>query len=509
VQAELDALAESVDAVSDLLLAESVFQMVKGSPSGSAATLDTMAKGQRPPEPEVVATPRGGTVLYHRIALLFGPGTAPPAWTSVPPTPRSTAAPEVDAWLAGLIGDPSTVECSAVPAGASAAVPVTLAQLALRPLDLLAAVQSPGEMDARIARHLAAPSTVDYDTASGAARPLGAVIELMTVAAELLGRGRPLTEADLAPPGQASATPAGASELDGRAAAAIQALTAARTALAAAPTSADAQAALSAFGVPGALAGGSGPDLLTVVDARLAAATAATSAGDRLAAVFGRGFPLVPRFTPSATPGPEPALGDDPSSTVESWLAQLGRVRPAVGSLIDVRMLSRALGASFDRPRIAQLPGDVAGWAGLPFGSEDQRPRSGLVSLALAGAAPPAAGQPWSGLLLDAWPEVIPSREEEAGLSFHYDAPGTQAPQAILLAMPPTTGAWSVEHIERTLLDTLSLAQVRALDLSEMGAYAQLLPMTFLAANPANAAVSTSFQGLLVADAVVTTPVGG
>jgi hypothetical protein len=33
--------------------------------------------------------------------------------------------------------------------------------------------------------------------------------------------------------------------------------------------------------------------------------------------------------------------------------------------------------------------------------------------------------------------------------------------------------------------------------------------MTFLAANQANAAVSTSFHGLLVADAVVTTPGGG
>jgi hypothetical protein len=63
--------------------------------------------------------------------------------------------------------------------------------------------------------------------------------------------------------------------------------------------------------------------------------------------------------------------------------------------------------------------------------------------------------------------------------------------------------------VERTLLDTLTLAKVRALDLSNLGAFAQLVPMTFLAANQANATVSTSFQGLLVADAVVTTPGGG
>src|SRR5262249_58726245 len=71
IESELAALADSVDAVSDLLLAESVFQVVKGSPSGAAATLDTLATGRRPPEPEVVATPRGGTVLHQRVGLLL------------------------------------------------------------------------------------------------------------------------------------------------------------------------------------------------------------------------------------------------------------------------------------------------------------------------------------------------------------------------------------------------------------------------------------------------------
>ena len=116
-----------------------------------------------------------------------------------------------------------------------------------------------------------------------------------------------------------------------------------------------------------------------------------------------------------------------------------------------------------------------------------------------------------SGEVLDSWPELLPNREEDAGLAFHYDAPGSQAPQAILVAVPPAGGAaatWSYEQVERTLLDTLTLAKVRALDLSNLGAFAQLVPMTFLAANQANATVSTSFQGLLVADAVITTPGG-
>jgi hypothetical protein len=198
---------------------------------------------------------------------------------------------------------------------------------------------------------------------------------------------------------------------------------------------------------------------------------------------------------------------------VEGWLAQLARVRPAVRAWCDVRMLGRALGARIARPRIAQL-GDAPRWAGLPFATEEQRPRSGLVSLAIVGSSAPASGPPWSGLLLDSWPELLPNREEDSGLAFHYDAPSAQAPQAILVAAPPavapgTAGTWSYDHVERTLLDTLTLAKVRALDLSNLGAFAQLVPMTFLAVNQANDAISTSFQGLLVADAVVSTPTGG
>jgi hypothetical protein len=509
VESELAALAESVDAVSDLLLAESVFQVVKGSPSGAAATLDTLATGRRPPEPEVVAAPRGGTVLHQRIAVLFGAGALPPAWAGVPPTPRAAAAPEVNAWLATLIGDPSQMECAAP-------TPVTLAQLGLHPIDLLQLSSS--DLNALIVAHAGAPATVDYDAARPGRTPLGAVLELLRAAAELLGVGRALTSVDLLPPERATTPAADAmeSELDGRAAGAVRALTQAGADLTTAqpnPPDAMLRDVAARFGITGP-----GPDVLAVVNTRLAAAANAASAADRLAAVFGRGFPVVPRFRPAAADllGPalaaEPGLTDDPDSVVEGWLAQLARVRPAVRAWCDVRMLGRALGASIARPRIAQL-GDTPRWAGLPFGTEEQRPRSGLVSLALAGASAPAPEQPWSGLLLDSWPEILPNREEDAGLAFHYDAPGSQAPQAILIAVslagaPGTAGTWSYEQVERTLLDTLTLAKIRALDLSNLGAFAQLVPMTFLAANQANAAVSTSFQGLLVADAVVTTPGG-
>jgi hypothetical protein len=65
------------------------------------------------------------------------------------------------------------------------------------------------------------------------------------------------------------------------------------------------------------------------------------------------------------------------------------------------------------------------------------------------------------------------------------------------------TETWSYDALEETLLDTLHLAEARARDLTNLGAYAQIVPMTYLAANAENATVETSFVGLAVAQATV------
>src|SRR5439155_22118465 len=72
IEAELQALDEAVDAVADLLLAESVFQLVRGNTTAAAATLDSTARGAQPPDPDIARAPRGGTMLTHRVALAPG-----------------------------------------------------------------------------------------------------------------------------------------------------------------------------------------------------------------------------------------------------------------------------------------------------------------------------------------------------------------------------------------------------------------------------------------------------
>ena len=72
LEAELNALADAVDAVSDALMAESVHQVVRGNPLRAASTVESIAGGETPPpELEVVRTPRTGIALTHRLVTLF------------------------------------------------------------------------------------------------------------------------------------------------------------------------------------------------------------------------------------------------------------------------------------------------------------------------------------------------------------------------------------------------------------------------------------------------------
>jgi hypothetical protein len=541
IEAELARLDDAVDAVSDLLLGESVFQILKGSPTAAAATLDTLARGQRPPEPEVVTTPRGGTVVYQRVALLLGATGS--GWSAVPETPRAAAAPELDAWLGSLLGDPAAIGCVATRDGGSGHR-VSVADLGLHPVDLLAILQqsqisggpqasgpqasgpqasgpqafggAQDELGQRIAAHQGGPVTVDYGDDGGTGISFAVALEVVAAVARLLGHSRPLRAADLSTPTGAAPSTVESADLANRATAARQALSTARQALADAGTDpASLRSALTRaadFGLPQALAATGSAPTLAAIDARLTSAEQALTAAAALAAVFGTSLPVIEPFTPdqpqALTPAlaAEPELGDDPDATVESWLAQAARVQPGLDAWRDVQLYGRALDHDLPRARIAQLPAGPAPqrWAALGFASEAQRPRSGLVSLALLGAPPPAVTEQWCGVLLGEWPEIIPTVEEEAGIAVQYDAPGAQAPQAVLLAVPAgNQPAWSYPALERTLLDTLQLAEIRALELPQLGDFGQLLPMTFLAENTAGAAISTSFAGLLVGEATL------
>ncbi len=113
LEAALNRLADSVDAVSDALMAESVYQVVRGNPLRAASTVESIAGGETPPpELEVVRTPRTGIALTHRLVTLFsGEPALPPEWAPPASPFRANAEPHLNAWAAKLLGNPVNVRC--------------------------------------------------------------------------------------------------------------------------------------------------------------------------------------------------------------------------------------------------------------------------------------------------------------------------------------------------------------------------------------------------------------
>ncbi|MEM7372559.1 MAG: hypothetical protein AAF587_28320 [Bacteroidota bacterium] len=122
-------------------------------------------------------------------------------------------------------------------------------------------------------------------------------------------------------------------------------------------------------------------------------------------------------------------------------------------------------------------------WLALAFPSEYSLETDKLLYTAHA----PSAAATQCGILVDEWTEVIPVKTETTGLSFHYDQPNNEAPQAMLLVTTPefaTNQEWKWQHLVNSLHETLDLAKLRAVEPAhiESSPYAQFSPATVSAA---------------------------
>jgi hypothetical protein len=249
LDAEADRLLNLYDALGDLVMAESVFQVVLGNFDRSAAVADAFGTGAHPPEMQVVDTPRTGLSLTHRVALHLDP-TADPAKSpiSVPMTPRAAAEAPLNLWLNGRLPAPDQVEVSVTYVTPALAGPktitVSLAELQLQPVDLLYLVnfdldQAMAEIDDRVLQivrygpdaHPAIAVTINY-TEPGKIT-LFEVAELVRNLREVVLKSRAAGPTDMAMPLESELEDAvwDDAELAGRVQNAIAGLTVRRDAL--------------------------------------------------------------------------------------------------------------------------------------------------------------------------------------------------------------------------------------------------------------------------------------
>jgi hypothetical protein len=526
----LAALDDMVDAISDVGVAEAVYQTMRGNPDRAGGTFDGLSQAQQMPDLQVVTTPRSGTDHTERVCtLMAGAPARAPAWTAIPATPRSLAEPWLDAWVSRLLPDPGTIQATVTytsgntPPATSA---VLLSDLAVGPLDVLDMSRidtqaQRSELDARIIYHAVPVGATDIKVRyPEAAAPAVGFPDLLGVAraiADLIAGARALGASDLAVPEATTAPGIDVTELNGRAAAARTAIGGLVTDLASAaagglsPDAArDVIVAASGYGLPGAIPPsrrGSGPDprlatmaapLHDALAARAASLTAITlQAGDPapaldlLSTAFGQSLLVLPRFAPPDVSlgqafARDPALIGADALAAERWRQQLTHVRPGV-SRLDLALLLSGLVAGAQPPplRIAQLPATSGDrWLALPPGPGSQPPGGRVAIMSLVTGDVTDSSVSWSGLLVDAWPERVPSSRESAGVAFHYEEPKARAPQAMLLAAcPDPRRGWDGATLAQVLRETLALAQARTVDLGSVGPVGQLLPALYFPFN--------------------------
>jgi hypothetical protein len=236
----------------------------------------------------------------------------------------------------------------------------------------------------------------------------------------------------------------------------------------------------------------------------------AQAALDRIHAILGRSFPVLPRFTlggyasdAGATLGDRAALLDADDLAIAGWLPKLGCVQPATGLLSDVLSAAEAMGQAGapEDLKLLQFPRDPnARWGALPPAVNQEL--RGVV--AVAAHAPSALGSigpqdTMAGLFIDEWSESIPSAEETTGLGFHFDAPGARPPQSILLAVPsdPSAEHWTLEGLVDVVNEAMSLARLRAVRPQDLTGLGLILPGIFLSNNFKQDVATVDFAKML------------
>ncbi|HTE44553.1 MAG TPA: hypothetical protein VK636_04850 [Gemmatimonadaceae bacterium] len=569
--AYLNVLADTYDAVADVMVAEAVHQNVLGNGERAGAVLAALDRQEAPPTMDFVRTPRTGKNLTHRVLVLIGDETLPASWAGIPLDTRANAEPRLNAWIARLLGDPKRVKVSAKASGTTQALSVVLTELNLSPLSLVMAAQAPGkdapsELEERIVNLVAARVTAPTPTTEISlldAPPVGSDPSIIGLGAlraflhaiyTLVTHQRAATANDLSLPQDGNDGGLDVTQLATRASAVATAHNAAIALLNGVTVTPPANTTplrdalwnAAAFGVRAAvppippLANASSSyrdDLIAQARDVLAAMRSAASREAALVTAFGAGatasvadavahhvermrvllggdFPILARFVARNAFDITSSIGDRATLCAgdmlapSAWLQRMALVRAGAGQLSRVTTFAEMLQGDMSPTDVlvAQLP-----WA----------PRERWLALPFAGAVPEAElsiaavsngaidfTKPLAGLFCDAWPEIIPSRDEVTGMTFHYDSPGARPPQAVLIAVPPETATpgWSVAAIYDAIVEAHTLMPMRGVGPAELRWVGTVLPAMCLPFSFSDDAPAVQFDGLAAKYAAANAP---
>ena len=107
-------LADTLDAVKDLLLSESVYQLVLGNFDRAGAVITALKDSKIPPVLDVIDTPRSSNFTFtNRVTVQFEnldpTVTANNPWAPTDMTQRAKMEPGINKWIASLLGQPKNI----------------------------------------------------------------------------------------------------------------------------------------------------------------------------------------------------------------------------------------------------------------------------------------------------------------------------------------------------------------------------------------------------------------
>ena len=526
----LHATVADLDATADLLTTQAVHSVLKGNLAEGAATLSVAGAGDAGiPQLRVPAVHRESRIVTHRIVAVLPP-SPPPRDPSAAPSLLRIAEPALAHWLARLLPPPATVDVT-VELGVDAGDgrwQRTLETLGLGAIEVVALAAVGGELEASMLGSLvAARARMELVTATDVPADLGGALPAVAIAAgslrALLGAARPLRGDDLA---ATSGLPhvIDVAELDGRRLALATALDALGRSQPEDRLLLTRFADFAALDPGGLLAALTSPDhrderienlLQKAVTTGKSLAqplppdwseftpdAQAEHLAGRIRSALGVSIPVLARQSLAHRAELASSLASSPRRlgspvAAMSWLLEAGRVHQGAGLCAEALDLVEAVHPAALIPfQVAQLP-DVDGepWLAVegPTG-----PGGRLDLLFVTDASAAVAQGAVGGLIFDGWSEPIPGRRATTGVAVHFDRPGAQPPQAVLLAMPPEEGAWTVEHLESLLLETLEMVGVRAVGPETLTRLGHTLPAVALREGAAVSTVTVPFDGPII-----------
>jgi hypothetical protein len=238
IEQEKDKLADTLDALKDLLLAESTYQMVQGDIERAGAVLSALQDARIPPQLDVIDTPRSSQLTFtNRITLQFenadpGMQTNNP-WHPIPMTPRARMETGLNKWLGTVLGSPEDMVFRVAHLDADGAesghLDMNAAELALQPIDLIyitgdelntgAADEKPeartgaSELEKRIAYRYRQVKALEDEVVvriefmkpeAAGKKPLGHMLPLLRMLKSMITDSRPLHAGDFDPPSKSN-----------------------------------------------------------------------------------------------------------------------------------------------------------------------------------------------------------------------------------------------------------------------------------------------------------------